>query len=232
MTPICGLLLDFYGTLVWEDDDIVAAIRDDILATATRETTSAAIGQSWWGRFSWMMTEAHAEAFIPQRELARRSLAATIAETGSTLDPAKLVVRQFAHWTAPRVFPETAEFLSMLDDLGLPFCVVSNIDREDVKQAIAACGVHVEHLVTSDDAKSYKPRPEMFQQALARLGLEPGQVLHVGDSRTSDVAGATALGIPVAWINRTGKAIDSGSLPTYTIANLMDVLALIEPSRS
>jgi len=40
--------------------------------------------------------------------------------------------------------------------------------------------------------------------ALDRLGLEPEEVLHVGDSDVDDVLGAQGAGLPVAWVNREG----------------------------
>jgi FMN phosphatase YigB (HAD superfamily) len=36
-------------------------------------------------------------------------------------------------------------------------------------------------------------------------------VLHIGDGRSSDVPGAQALGIPVAWVNREGRALPEGA---------------------
>ena len=40
--------------------------------------------------------------------------------------------------------------------------------------------------------------------ACARLGLEPGLVLHVGDHHEMDVAGASRAGLRSCWLNREG----------------------------
>jgi len=226
MSVARALLLDFYGTLVWEDDHIIAAICDELLPTARDGVTQSGIARIWWDHVSRIMRDSHDDTFLPQRETARRSLVATLAEIGSHADPEPLLARQFAHWVAPGVFPEAAEFLAALGERDITVCVVSNIDRRDVLCAMIHTGCRVGHLVTSDDVQSYKPRPEMFRRALDTLGLEPSEVIHVGDSRTSDVAGATNLGIPVVWINRTGKKITSGPLPTWTVDNLLDILNL------
>ncbi|MFR9727331.1 HAD family hydrolase [Streptomyces sp. MS19] len=60
------------------------------------------------------------------------------------------------------------------------------------------------------------PPPE----ALRLLGRAAGEVLHVGDSFRSDVAGAAAVGIPAAWVNRTGRAAPEGPRPAYEVASL------------
>ncbi|MCP3991519.1 MAG: HAD family hydrolase [bacterium] len=111
--------------------------------------------------------------------------------------------------------------------MDLAVVVVSNIDRQDIEAAIALHGLSFADLITSDDVRSYKPRPELFNAGLRALGLRPDQVLHIGDSVTSDVAGATRLGIPVARVNRTGKARRDGIQPTYETMTLTELVPLI-----
>ena len=59
--------------------------------------------------------------------------------------------------------------------------------------------------LAQEDARSYKPRRELFDLALRRTGLQPGEVWHIGDSFSSDVRGAAAVGIPAVWLMRRGK---------------------------
>ena len=47
----------------------------------------------------------------------------------------------------------------------------------------------------SDEVGHYKPSPQIFEAALAALDAEPGEAMHVGDLRRTDVAGAAALGM-------------------------------------
>lgn len=85
------------------------------------------------------------------------------------------------------------------------------------------------HRVTSQDARAYKPRPEMFTAALALLELGPDEVIHVGDSLSGDVAGALRLGIPVAWVNRSRRpAPSAGPRPTCEVSDLRQLLPLLD----
>ncbi len=43
-----------------------------------------------------------------------------------------------------------------------------------------------------------------LREAAARFGLDPADVLYVGDSPVADVLGARSAGMPVAWLNRLG----------------------------
>jgi 2-haloacid dehalogenase len=108
---------------------------------------------------------------------------------------------------------------------------VSNIDRSDIEAAISHHGLVVDLVVTSEDARAYKPRPEPFRLALDLLGLRPDQVLHVGDSLTADVGGANALGIPVAWVNRKGKSTPPQSRLDYEASDLEAVAQALAQQR-
>ncbi len=47
----------------------------------------------------------------------------------------------------------------------------------------------------SDEVGHYKPAPQIFEAALDSLGTGPGEAVHVGDLRRTDIAGASALGM-------------------------------------
>jgi putative hydrolase of the HAD superfamily len=47
----------------------------------------------------------------------------------------------------------------------------------------------------SDEVGHYKPSPQIFEAALGALGARPGEAVHVGDLRRTDVAGASAIGM-------------------------------------
>ena len=63
---------------------------------------------------------------------------------------------------------------------------------------------------TSEDAKIYKPGKGLFELALSSSGLSPDEVIHIGDSVSSDVHGAAKVGIRALWLNRFGKSIPEG----------------------
>ena len=50
-------------------------------------------------------------------------------------------------------------------------------------------------LAFSDEVGYLKPHPAIFEAALSALGAAPDETVHVGDLKTTDVAGARALGM-------------------------------------
>lgn len=196
-----AVLLDFYGTLVEEDDAIIARIVRLIADDSPQNPTPKEVGGDW--RFAEHCAAAHGEHFRTQRQLELHSLQAVLDQFESRLSADALSEELFDYWRSPRRFAETNEFLQQLD---VPACLVSNIDREDLLAAINANGWRFEHIVTSECCRSYKPRHEMFERAADMLELPFGRMLHVGDSWGSDVVGANRLKMPVAWLNRKNRS--------------------------
>ena len=98
----------------------------------------------------------------------------------------------FKHWIKPPIFEEAKQFFEICP---VPIYIVSNIDRDDILKAIEFHGLTPTEVFTSEDAKSYKPRKELFEFALKSVGLPAEQIVHIGDSLNSDINGALAVGI-------------------------------------
>ena len=62
---------------------------------------------------------------------------------------------------------------------------------------------------------------------MQRLGLAATDVIHVGDSPTSDITGATELGIDTAFISRDGRRLPTHLAATYTIDTLTALLPIL-----
>ncbi|MBX3068956.1 MAG: HAD family hydrolase [Thermomicrobiales bacterium] len=219
-----GILLDFYGTMVHEDDEVIQGICLQIQETSPQRPTLEDIAAAWWTCFSGMCSRAYLDRFHSQRELALQSLQETLELFASPLNPDLLINLQFDRWVTSPLFEDTQPFL---EKISIPVCIVSNIDRMDIQAAMEYHGLQTEYLVTSDDARAYKPRTEMFELALKTMGLSRSEVLHVGDSRTSDIQGAKNAGMAVAWINRAAKPGSHVAEPDYEITSLAEVLDIV-----
>jgi len=221
---IKAVLLDFYGTLVHEDDLFIREICEKILHTSEVPTTIEQISAVWWNIFSSKFQASYENTFQTQRQLELNALEETITAFQSTLDARQLCESLFHYWQSPDIFPDSKQFLAQLQ---LPTIIVSNIDRIDIEAAIAHHALSFQHVITSEDVRSYKPRPQMFQQALEQLNLKADEVLHFGDSLLSDVGGAQKLGIKVAWINRKGKTLPPNFSPDYVVTSLTQLLPIL-----
>lgn len=219
-----AVLLDFYGTVVHEDDVLIDQICSLISRSIDERATPSEVGAHWWRVFSDRCTESHGEGFEPQRVIELRSLEATLSHVGSDIAPGPLAEMLFQHWQRPPIFADAAEFLRTVDR---PIVIASNIDRFDVEAAIDLHRLSFSEVITSEDVRSYKPRPEMFAAGLEALQLPPERVVHIGDSLTSDVAGAEANGIASIWVNRAGRTRPDDLAPTFEVVNMEKAIPLL-----
>jgi HAD superfamily hydrolase (TIGR01509 family) len=92
---------------------------------------------------------------------------------------------------------------------------------------------HLDAVVISDDFGLRKPRPEIFEEVLARLSVGAEEAIHVGDNLRVDVVGAAALGIRTVWLTRrirdpeTALRECEGARPDLVIADLAELPAAL-----
>ena len=125
--------------------------------------------------------------------------------------------RLYAHYgSAPawRVYPEVPEVLAALRERDLALAVVSNFDSR-LPPLLDALGLapFFDAVVCSGAVGAAKPDPAIFAHALAALGVEASQALHVGDSRVNDYDGARAAGIEALLVVRGTTAHRTGTIP-------------------
>lgn len=218
-----ALLFDFYGTLVAEDDHVISKILNAIAACSPVSSDTKQIGSDW--RFQEVCHAAYGDTFKLQRTLEMESLAGLLSKYKAELDPQEISKELFSYWRAPEVFEDATYFMK---NNTRPVCIVSNIDAADLDAASTHAGFKFEHLVTSEDCRCYKPRPEMFLSAMEKVKCGIEEVLHVGDSLNADVLGAQKLGIPVAWVNRKGRKLPDGMAPpTFQVKDLRELARLL-----
>lgn len=117
----------------------------------------------------------------------------------------------YAEFTRPevwRLFPEVREVLGMLQPrfrLGL----ISNFDGR-LRTILGHLGLgdfFFRPLVISSEVGADKPDPWIFQEALSRAGVAPGDALHVGDDPVRDWQGAASLGMQVFELRRPENSL-------------------------
>jgi putative hydrolase of the HAD superfamily len=82
--------------------------------------------------------------------------------------------------------------------------------------------VHFAFQLAASEHGAGKPDPGIFRAACARLGIEPGSVLHVGDDIDLDIVGAAQAGLRTCWIHRDDL---HGPTPTWPHAHVQPDLA-------
>jgi len=88
---------------------------------------------------------------------------------------------------------------------GLKLGVCSNFTHTPAAVRVieeAGLAPHLDAIVVSEEVGVRKPRKEIFDEALRRLGVSAAEAVHVGDNLAADVAGAAAVGMKAIWLTR------------------------------
>lgn len=96
------------------------------------------------------------------------------------------------------------EILQRLRDVGYTMGVVSSAGWPPfVEMALEMEGMRpfFSAVLTSAGEGIYKSDPEIFRRACGRLGVAPGETVHVGDHARYDVVTARAAGLHTVWFN-------------------------------
>jgi 2-haloacid dehalogenase len=217
--PIKAVLFDAYGTLLRNED--LMQIPRRIVAD---HGLPVPIGDVWR-----VWTDLYTEAtqvppFRTLRAIEEQILLGVLRRFGAGGDSTPYVDLFFQVTTKVELYPEA---LGVLNALGrVRSAIVSNADQEH----LAAWNVTlpVEFILISEAVRAYKPHPLLFQSALRRLGLQPHEVLHVGDSDVDDVKGGKAAGLRVVWVNRDGRSRHPDvPPPDFEIPDLNGLLTLL-----
>ena len=115
----------------------------------------------------------------------------------------------------------------ILKQIGLPLAVATNCSNRLGRQAADRVGVSFAVIETAESVGFYKPRPEVYQAVLQRLGTAPERTLFVAGS-ASDVPGAKAAGLCVYWHNRIGLAPRDDTAPDFLEATLEPLLSCLQ----
>ena len=132
----------------------------------------------------------------------------------------------FAEPSAWRLYPEVLETLEALRQRGVTLAVISNFDSRLIRILDGlGTGSWFANVFVSSRIGYAKPDRQIFNAALARHGLAPGNVIHVGDSETNDLLGAQNAGLKALLIDRRRPA--DGTAPER-IASLQEIVTRLD----
>ena len=112
------------------------------------------------------------------------------------------------------LFDDVAPVLTDLKSRGIILGLISNVEQ-DMTETMTRLGLPswLEIIVTSQDANAVKPRPEIFQEALRRAGVQPSEAIYVGDQYQVDIVGARGAGMKGILIDRNDYYSDDIDCP-------------------
>jgi len=212
---IRGYVFDAYGTL-FDVHSVVEAGREltaDPLALSAlwrQKQLEYTWLRSLMGRYEdfWAVTEA-----ALRYSVRRLGLAASETQLATLMDA----------YNRLACFPDVRDGLARLADQ--PRAILSNGAPRMLAAAVASAGLSgaLDHVISVDRVRIYKPAPAVYALGPETLGLPAGDLLFVS-SNAWDVAGAKAFGYRVAWCNRAGAPEEElGVRADYVVGELREL---------
>ncbi|MFK8023447.1 MAG: YjjG family noncanonical pyrimidine nucleotidase [Ilumatobacter sp.] len=120
---------------------------------------------------------------------------------------------------------ELLERLSGVVRIGMVTNGIGSVQRGRIERL--GIGRHFDAVAISGELGVSKPDPRIFDIVLSELGVESrDSVVMVGDSLSSDIAGAVNASIDSIWFD-PGQTSADALEPTHRVMNLADVLDLV-----
>jgi 2-haloacid dehalogenase len=157
---------------------------------------------------------------------AQRAALAMLAERHGTElgDAAEEIV------SAMRSLPVHPEVPAALDALTAPLAALTNSSLDVARDQLRNAGIaeRFDAILSADQVRALKPRPEPYQLVASTFGVSIGDVVLVA-AHAWDVAGALAAGARAAFVARPGMVLSPlGPQPEVVGADLTEVAAGLE----
>jgi 2-haloacid dehalogenase len=218
-----ALTFDVYGTLIDWETGIAGWLRP------FADASDDALLES----FARHEAELEAGPYRPYREILAEALRGVGRDFGfePTDEQAAAFGASVGVWPA---FADSVEALAALKRryrLG----VITNCDDDLFALSNRRLGVEFDWVITAQQARGYKPRPENFTFAFERIDVPRERILHVAQSLFHDHAPAKALGMTTVWIDRRHGLDGFGATPPAEAApdlTLPDLRSLAQAARA
>jgi len=126
------------------------------------------------------------------------------------------------------LYDDALPLLEHLSKSGIPLTMITNGISTVQRGRLAATGTlrYFSTIVISEEIGVQKPNKAYFEKAL-EMAKPANNPLVIGDSLTSDIAGANSVGLDSCWVNRYGMVNEEGVKRTYEITSLDQLLPLL-----
>ncbi len=218
--PVRAYVFDAYGTLF----DVHAAIARYRAAAGLDADRLSELWRTKQLEYTWTLTLMG--RYEPFWQLTERALDFALARFPSV--DRGLKPKLLEAYRELGAFPDARGALEALKAKAFPTAILSNGSPDMLAAAVAAAGFGklIDHVLSVDTIRIYKPRREVYALATKAMELPPEAIGFVSSNRW-DVAGAAAAGMTAIWIDRGGVPAEYGEFaPTATLKSLSELAQL------
>ena len=132
-----------------------------------------------------------------------------------------------------KAWPDVTPVLQSFKDAGIRLAFLSNATPKILDAGIKNSGLEgiFEHVLSTDEIKTYKPDPRAYRMAINAFGLKREEILFVPFAGW-DAAGAKSFGYTTFWVNRLNLPAEKlGVVADAAGQNLTDLVSFMKTLR-
>ena len=132
-----------------------------------------------------------------------------------------------------KAWPEVPAALRSLQDSGVRLALLSNMTAKMLDAGIKNAGLEeaFEHVLSTDQIRTYKPDPRAYRMAIDAFKLKREEILFAAFAGW-DAAGAKWFGYPTFWVNRLNlPGEELGVTPDAMGQDLTDLVRFVKAPR-
>jgi 2-haloacid dehalogenase len=192
-----AISFDCYGTLIDWGSGIVKALKPLLISKGIDAEDEKILKL-----YAELEAKAEGMGYMPYREVLRTVVYEMGERFGFTPSrkEQECIAESISTWEP---FSDTVEALNELKK-NFKLALISNVDDNLLSPTLKKLEVNFEWIITSEQAKSYKPSLNNFTLALKLIGLPSSNILHAAQSVYHDIIPAKKLGMSTALVLREG----------------------------
>ncbi len=197
-----AIFMDYTGTMVAEDEPYTRELIGYFIAHSDVKDPKEVL-KIVWSKVKEQESECCGDSFVGLDERTDRILQYCVENHGlkGDLEHMHDVWRKI--WVHAPLFDDVKPFMERTKT---PIYVLSNDDLCYLEESFKLKGIHPAGIISAETALACKPDKAIFDKALEIAGVAPNEAVHIGDSVTSDVKPAMAMGITPIYISRNADA--------------------------
>jgi len=237
-----AIFFDFGGTLMCAESDNVAhlhmmkeVIQKYNLPASPENIVIKYNSYLFTKEMTLLDTDPEEKSFTPLRESTKKAFKGVLAEYN--IRPSNEDYHWFKemyfenHKIYVKLFPETIEIVKHLRNRGsIHIGIISDIDNDYLDFQFNVFGIKemFDSITTSEEVRSYKPEPKIFQIALNKADCQAEESIIIGDSFKKDIIGGKNMGMTTIWINKFSGNNTDNDKADFIVKDLKEISPILK----
>ena len=194
-----AVFIDYTGTMVMEDEPYTRQLLSYFIAHSDLKDPGEVL-KVVWTKVKELEALSYDENFVKNDEKVDLILDYCVKNCGLNGDLEYMHDVWRKIWVHAPLFEDVKPFFERST---LPIYIISNDDLSYLEESVRLKGLKPAGIISAESVRACKPHRKIFEKALEIANVKSDEAVLIGDSVTSDVEAAKAVGIRPIYLSRS-----------------------------